>query len=129
MNFDRSICLTQRRWERRAMHTIADSADLRLCVRSKLLYEDIAFLAVLRDVEAEYFFFRRDADSHEHIDNFQNNECHDDAENPGHSDGNKLAFKRRAAFEQSHRLVVVEVPRSAGGEDTRENCAECATHA
>src|SRR5687768_12282980 len=74
------------------------------------LHKNVAFLLVLRDVQTAHFFFWSNTDANDGVDELQNYERGNDAEHPRHADSNKLALERSAALEQSHRLVIVEVP-------------------
>ncbi len=71
------------RWRRSSLFSVNSVPSVAIVSimagRLILSHEDVAFLVVLRDVEAADFFFGRDANSDEHVNDLQNDERGNDA--------------------------------------------------
>src|SRR5688572_4399411 len=93
------------------------------------LHEDVAFFAVLRNIQAAHLLLVRYADAHDGVHDLEDDERHHNADDPGDDYGGDLALDNGAALDQSEfgatRAVErANVPGRAGREDPGENSAE-----
>ena len=91
--------------------------------------KDVAFFAVLAEVETFDLGGSGDPQAHHGVEHLEDNERADDRQAPADHDGNELGLQQRAAFEQAEQLAALDGPGGPGGEDAGENGAQRAAHA
>jgi len=72
----------------------------------RVLQEDVAFFAVLAEVEAFDLFGAGDSQSHDGVQNLQDHECCHDRHSPRDHHGDDLGCQHAAALQEAERLAV-----------------------